>query len=1676
MRILTYVSLFVAVTTASWMLLFSESSMGTAGPLLQQKVADETEGQNVTATTAFFMTDTLTYTLPSGREDTLDVRLPNCNDIFIIKSDEIALGPLYQDQVGSSRNNVLTLCPPTNGRRLLVTFAEFDLSIGDTLLVYDGLDTLAPLIDKASGTGVSQVNGGWLNSNCDPILNPSGCITLQFKTNGDGRAGKGWKGFVSCLQDSTSTFEKTDNIFVQADCNTLLGTADIKIPTINFGDQGVCTISNDSVIIEYFLNDLDTVFCKSTDTMRMEEIKRVTLPYGIYDVRFKLLKDTFIQAGCFLTISTPSFVCNDTIVTAIGQGCKSFLKPDDLLENFGTCAPFENDSIRQFFVLHVETDTGRVSGTSTDPPLLNAQEGGNIVCNGSYDVFVTRVIEVKELDCGVGRVDSIQYRDSCRVTVNFVDGIKPVFINILNDTLTKIDTFVGCQDIQITSAHLARPSIFDNCELDTLIATVPEIELQACDTNKFFFVKWIAADQCGNTSEAIQKILIQRPTAENLFAPKDTMINCGVSTFPETTGWPHLDTNGDGTPDIQLITDGGETCFLDVFYRDDTIPNCGNAIKIVRYWSLRNFCENEQSVTPADTQIIEILDTIAPIMFKPAPGVIGSHSNPYIFPTSHTACTGIPGTIPVPGGVDSCDLDFTTQAVGLFFPSSQVEYFPDLDQELPIGTYSVGYAHVDACGNRSDTCRIFFEIQDQQAPTPICTDELRVSMTTGNFPIRPQDIDNGSTDNCGIDRMFIRRSIPGDINVMDPTTNVSILTEYGGRIPSNGWMDYIEVGCLDINQTVRVQLLVIDEVGNYNQCWLNIFPEDHLQPLCAALPDTVLFNDAFLTGDFGVQTDLNHNGLCDDHEWQPIPADRVDLFNTHFGNPVCTDNVSCNTIFVEQEYQLLTDLCGVQRIKRRYRAVDFIEIGNFSTWLEQNILLTYRPDWEITFPSDTVFQCGAVVPEFPITVTTGGQDLLKWDYTDELFAGTGGGCFKVFRKWQIINSCLINDNAQPLALPRDAGENGHVPHDGRRTFSSRDTLYGVALGDLGNLTYTQVIKVTDDQAPIVSVSVDNDCVIGGQTCTEAKVFNITAQDCTFSEDITFRYELYEDNLLVETGTGPNIAYNVSAFSTYVIKVEAFDNCGNSTVHDQLFGFRDCDAPVAFCNGGNLNIDITVDQRAEVPALWLDNKSSDNCDRDLDYRIWHHTVSNVPPTTFETISLLPNAISLSCGDQGQSTAILYVIDDHQNFSSCQTNITIQDPIGYCLGRRVGRITGQIATEDGAMVEGVAVRLQEGSVAVDPTDDNMQMTGINGDFSFDVAEGKEFIVTPTKNVNAKNGVTTFDIVMIQKHILGISDLESPYRYIAADVNKSGSITAFDIVQMRQLILEIIPAFPNNESWRFVNATYPMDTANPLTGFEEIYQTQNLQGTVEADFIAVKVGDVSGSAAPNEYQTAEPRSQEPPYQLQVENIAMKAGQRYEIAIQPTADALIGLQFTLFYDQLTLVDWQSSILGAEHIGKGTAQQLMVSWNAISQYPKAIDQPLLFLEVEAQQDGYLKDFLSLPNRPVVAEAYTDAGGITAIDLVFAESVTTSSFEVYQNKPNPFSMTTQIGFYLPTSSPVSLTIRDVTGRVVYQETGDYGAGAHQITLNREQLSYKGLLYYEVASSVGKATKTMLLIH
>ncbi len=152
----------------------------------------------------------------------------------------------------------------------------------------------------------------------------------------------------------------------------------------------------------------------------------------------------------------------------------------------------------------------------------------------------------------------------------------------------------------------------------------------------------------------------------------------------------------------------------------------------------------------------------------------------------------------------------------------------------------------------------------------------------------------------------------------------------------------------------------------------------------------------------------------------------------------------------------------------------------------------------------------------------------------------------------------------------------------------------------------------------------------------------------------------------------------------------------------------------------------------------------------------------------------------------------------------------------------------------------------------------LTGDPGQYMFSCAlcpNCNRFKVTPEKDDNPLNGVTTYDLVLISKHILGIEALGSPYKMIAADANKSNTITTLDNVELRKLILGIYQDLPNNTSWRFFDKskTFPTNPPNP---FVILGQTNVNWETIDCielpapdmDFVAVKVGDVNNTAVAN------------------------------------------------------------------------------------------------------------------------------------------------------------------------------------------------------------------------------------
>jgi len=76
-----------------------------------------------------------------------------------------------------------------------------------------------------------------------------------------------------------------------------------------------------------------------------------------------------------------------------------------------------------------------------------------------------------------------------------------------------------------------------------------------------------------------------------------------------------------------------------------------------------------------------------------------------------------------------------------------------------------------------------------------------------------------------------------------------------------------------------------------------------------------------------------------------------------------------------------------------------------------------------------------------------------------------------------------------------------------------------------------------------------------------------------------------------------------------------------------------------------------------------------------------------------------------------------------------------------------------------------------------------------------------------------------------------------------------------------------------------------------------------------------------------------------------------------------------------------------------------------------------------------------------------------------------------QNKPNPFQNETIIGFELPNASAATLTIMDVSGRILKVVNNNYQKGYHEILI--KDLNYTGVLYYELQTPNGTVTRKMV---
>ena len=1120
----------------------------------------------------------------------------------------------------------------------------------------------------------------------------------------------------------------------------------------------------------------------------------------------------------------------------------------------------------------------------------------------------------------------------------------------------------------------------------------------------------------------------------------------------------------------------GNACNLFATFEDINLPICNSDAlcsgnnKVIREWKVFDWCSS--SAEPfICTQIIEVQDREAPeleitdvnasvdpwgctaTVYFPKPLHLNDNCSPTVA-LNYVVSTGS-GTTDLYGVATGSGTGLQGVVMG-FDPSRG--YFAS---NVPVGQHEFYYNAWDCCNNIASE-PVVVTVGDATPPVAITKQDVVVSLipnpgsttTPGVTKIFAESIDNGSFDGCGNVKLEIRR----DSDACGFTGNTTFNND-GHDGDSEFDTDngaFVQFCCADLDEfgidangdgindyaQLQVWLRVWDDGDgngifgskgdNFSEVWSYVRLEDKSRPtiLC---PGDVTIN-------------------CDDDPFNVSNMGSASAFN------------SCGTLEVAHiDIASEISTCRAGTVERQWFVV-----GNESVNCTQTITKEGSESTEIIveFPRDTVITCAETVMDVP-TWIAGPCDDIAFNVDRDTFFFQDGACFKVLNYWTVINWCEYN--------PNDVASEGIW-------------------------SQVQVVRIIDETAPEVTCS--SEAVPVGADCQGPVMLSAVATDDGICSSNRLTWSAQVD-LFSDWNIEFNFSSNINPTSPFYIPAtmsgeevkitlpegvpgstaqhrivwRVSDGCGNTTTCETFFTVVDTVPPTPYCV--NLSSSLTAEGTVELWACDFNLGATDNCTPDEELR---YTFSSTLPENDPEFSAIDNCASreFNCDDivnpAGSIVTLnVYVFDANGNSDFCTVFLTLVDNSAVCgsVGSGTRAISGEIMTEEGRMVENVEVELTSNQPlypALDLTDDSGRFEFANNPLS------EDYEIANTKNDDYGNGVSTVDLIKIQRHILGLEALDSPYKRVAADINNDQVINGIDLVELRKLILGIYTELPQNDSWRFVNATQTMDVEYPWP-LNEIRMILELdQNQMEEDFVGVKIGDVDNSAIPNTFSPGKVAIDNGnAIALDFDNKEFSAGDAVSMTLRMSdVTELSGLQFTLNTNGLQVVDVTSNGLDISEANYAVLsdENTTFSWNDID---ASSGSELFTVHFTAKEDGSLVDNLSISSDITPAEAYA-ANDLKIIPIsLTGRNNSGHEFVLSQNIPNPFSNATEISFYLPESSEATLSIMDVTGKVIYNEKNVYDQGLNTVIMDVEKIGVLGVLYYKVETTYHSDTKKMIIL-
>jgi len=699
----------------------------------------------------------------------------------------------------------------------------------------------------------------------------------------------------------------------------------------------------------------------------------------------------------------------------------------------------------------------------------------------------------------------------------------------------------------------------------------------------------------------------------------------------------------------------------------------------------------------------------------------------------------------------------------------------------------------------------------------------------------------------------------------------------------------------------------------------------------------------------------------------------------------------------------------------------------------QKLIFKPRADFEVVFPPDIVMDCSmsenldSLAVPMPLIKDADTEDL-EIVFHDSLIKDSSSMCMILARKWTVIDRCVYKtqNNLSPDFIVNDS-----MVAD----VKERYCVYR-ALKDNGDgyIQYHQIIRFIDQQPP--QISLPDTLVFTADQCetNEFYLYPAIQDDCSPSGSIQLEAFLSGPLNLKLTSTNGVLIPGGLSVGVYMLVLIGQDPCGNVDSTHSFITIQDGSRPVPFCSNGVVSIGLPESGQMDIYAKDFDAGSSPGCGAGS----LRFSFSANKDDTIRT---------LTCDSTGLKTYMIWMTNINKLQATCNISVMVNGHPNGCSP------SGEIIVS-GSVTSGQQFGIHQVSLKFEPTA-LTTTTDVNGLYrSPNLPSGQNYIIRPSKQDNPINGVSSLDLLVMEKHILGQELLADPYLRIAADINQSGTISVSDLIELRRLILGSITSFSKNESWNFLPAEYIFaDPENPWL-YPKILELKNLNSSVSnANFIGVKTGDVNYSAnlGLNELESRAYEFVEFQYKTQ----EITGGQRLNIYSRTPISSNQVLQLGVHLKNIaTSCQYAGGQikLKAEEFNFHSGTEFKMAWvNTDGEDLNAVE-PILSI-----------DFLGFTGKvsPQLLAPKTFASFLYFNGKEFAIKWSEKTTENYATKlfPNPGKEEVNIDFFVDDLSTNSVSIQSINGRKVYIKNPSLKLGWNHILLNKSDLGGPGLYYF-----------------